>query len=458
MTEFLTVAVAVKSCQCFSDMSGVSSSTETVDLYPYGDRELWYAHGEGWSLPVFVLFHEDKTAGKHWALIEPCFGLYTSQQITVKRLFEAHDVLNSGVDRWLIMKQTCEALLRKAPGVTPERYYKWPDCKLRPMPAWKPVQYSPENPNGVGSNVPKEDERAFVKFVSESSGIQSSVVRIVLDAIADAALRWMLEKRKAVDLGFCRIIAAPFRANWKEIIAFKLGAKKLLSLFSQHHDGELLKEFEKVGLPEVMTSPHNIGLRDRRVDYVMEVTPTPRFEKFVKEFSARIVARGHTSHVQHYEQMVESLYRELVASLRYYIKKVSAPFARVCEGGSSGIVSLQPAQRSRFKSRRLPLAHLPKRIIPTASPFSVWAEQDRLNAVQKTANALPEVSTVPSEDVDVWRPNLASDVECFPGRDDEEGAIGLHVCDVDKIETAGQPMLSSPETGATTPRLDSKGD
>lgn len=454
----MTVAVVAEICQCFLSMNEVRSSTETVNLYPYGDRELWYAQGEDWSLPLFVLWHEDKTIARHWALIEPCFSLYNSQHLLMTKLFEAHDALGTK-DRWLILKPTCEAMLTKAPGVTPERYYKWPDCKLRPLPAWKPISYSPEHPNGVGEAMIREDNRAFVGYVAESSNIPSSVVRIVLEAVADAAPRWMLEKRKPVDLGFCRILAAPFRGNWKEIISFKLGASKLLSLFSNYRNGELMKELESVGLPEVMTSPHNIGLRARRIDYVLEVTPAPRFEKFANEFSHKVITLGHSSHVQHYEQMVENLYADLVEALRYYIKKVSTPFARVSHGFGSGLVRLLPAVRKTFKSRRLPLADLPQRIIPTTSRFSIFSEQDKLELVQAKITALPEMSGTPSQTLDLRGCHLAADVECFPGRDDAPGTAGVSLLDASQKPVAGQSMLpgSAPGDGDAS-GLDGEGN
>ena len=437
--------MVVKTCQRLLGMNEVRNYTdsETVSLYPYGDRELWYAHGENWALPVFVMFHEDKANERHWALIEPCFGLYTSQHLALTKLFEAHDVFGKNT-RWLILKATCEAILTKAPGITPERYYKWPECNSRPLPPLKQIHYTPEKPE---VREPDQDQRAFMNYVAESSKIPSSVIHIVFDAIAAAAPKWMLEERKAVDLGFCRIITAPFRANWKEIVTFKLGGKNLLSMFSGYRNGELVEELKKAGLPEVMTSPHNIGLKDRRVDYVMEVIPTGKYEKAIKECRQKKPA-----HAGHYEQMVESLYAELVESLRYYIKKVSTPFARVSYRFGASVLSLLPARRSTFQSVRLPLAALPQRIIPTAPNFSVFAEQDRLDLVQKKVAALPEVSGLPQTAPDVWQRQLASDVECIPVA---PGVDGLWVLPPGKELAAGQPVLADDEAGHRgPPRLD----
>ena len=432
--------MVTKTCQRLLVMSEVRSTTD-VNLYPYGDKELWYAQGEDWALPLFVTFHEDKANERHWAFLEPVFSLYTSQLLTLTKLFEAHDIFGTN-KTWLILKQTCEAILHKAPGVTAERYYKWPDCKARPMPPLRSLSYTPEKP--VGPTEIPQDQRAFVNYVSETSSLPTSVVRIVLEAVAEAAPSWMLEKHKAVDLGFCRIITAPFRANWKEIVTFKLGGRNLLKTFSTHRNGELIEELKKAGLPEVMASPHNIGLRDRRIDYVLEVTPAGKFERFAKELSDRIATRGSTSHVQHYEESVESLYVELVETLRYYIKKVSAPFARVSYRVGASVLGLLPAKRQAFKSVRLPLADLPQRIIPTASNFSVFAEQDRLDLVQKKVASLPEVSGVLPQEDDVWRRNIAANVECLPV---EPGAAGLSLYNVGKELTAGQPVLPGPEVG-----------
>lgn len=436
-------------------MNEVRSSTDTINLHPCGDKELWYAQGEDWAIPFLVLFYEDRVNARHFAFLEPCFSPYTSQLVLLTKLFEAHDHLGKN-NPWLILKGTCEALLTKAPGVTPARYYKWPDCKLRPVPAWNPLQYATETPapKTIGGG-----QRDFVKYVSESSGIQSSIVAAVLGAVADAGPKWMLEEGRAIDFGFCKIMTAPFRANWKEIVTFKLGARKLLSIFSGYRNGELTQELDKAGLPEVLASPHNIGLRDRRIDYVMEAWPTTKFEKFVDEFSRKIYRNGLASHVQHYEQMVESLYEDLVTALRCYIKKISTPFAQISNRFSAGILSLLPARRQKFKSARLPLADLPQRIIPTASRFSVFSEQDKLSLVLSPIAALPEVSTVSSTTNDVWERSIAANVECFPERDDAPGAIGVSVLHAGEGNASGQPMLAGPEAGAgNASGLDGKGN
>ena len=68
---------------------------------------------------------------------------------------------------------------------------------------------------------------SFVKFLSLRQKIPVDLIKTVLTAVEQEAPVWMVQERKSLELGFCRLIAAPFRSNWKEIVAMKARGFKL---------------------------------------------------------------------------------------------------------------------------------------------------------------------------------------------------------------------------------------
>ena len=115
----------------------MQSKTERV-FHQYGDKELWRAEAEdrSWSLPLFVEWRHDKENDLHFAHVQPAFCPYYNQALTLNSMFQVHDIMGRK-NEWLIPRRICEAILHKAPGITPLYYYSWPepDCPaIEPKP------------------------------------------------------------------------------------------------------------------------------------------------------------------------------------------------------------------------------------------------------------------------------------------------------------------------------------
>lgn len=402
-------------------MPEASKTTEqTVTLHSYGDQELWYAQAQDstWRLPLIVEWRHDKDNDRHYALVSPAVGLYINQSLALQALFQFHDVMGSK-ERWLIPRNICEAILHKAPGITPNRYYYWPDDICPPLPTgWNEMKSK-----GFKYPVNKDEEQVlngqpFIKHIATSSSVPASVVSIVFKTICREAPKWMLDNKQPLELGFCQLVAMPFRANWKEIIAFKCKGWKLRRLFSESKtDEDLHQKLADLKMPSVMCSPQNIGLVKGRLQHTLEVIPTKRFEEAVYESEGRRLACGWNSYVAHFEESVEKYYHLMVRAMGNYIKKAAAPFARVHGGSVSGVVRFLPVGGKQALIHGIRVENIPVYCIPTDSNFSVTAEQSDQRLVQIQAPEVLKMSNLLPAPADLRKCNEQGEmVEQGPAR------------------------------------------
>lgn len=416
---------------CFS----VESKDHRV-LHQYDDRSLWYAEAEdkSWSLPLFVEWRHDKANDIHYAHVVPAFCPYFNQALTLKSLLQPHDI-QGREDQWIITRRMCEALLHKAPGITPRYYYRWPsdDCP--------PIERSPLD---IAVDLKKPEAHrptwdSFAQFLSKERKISVSIINAVLRGIADDGPKWMMEHRRPLDLGFCRLIAAPFRANWKEIVSFKTKFMKLRALL-RLPEPQVWKALEDVDLPSILTSPHNVGLRRGwknetdvvRIDYTIEAIPSEKFESEANRIEGKRMARGGAAYITEFEDTVEALYKSLVLALRSYLAKVAKSYAAILPGSRGSFLGFVPVVGRKVEVRGTPLSRLPIHLVPTDSGFSIFGKSDDANLVRAQAAALPPVSTVPPAIDDVRQREI-------------EGGSGLLLQDADKSSSAGESMLAGGE-------------
>lgn len=432
-------------------------------LFPIGDRELWFAKAadDSWALPLYLDWKLDRETNIEYALVMPAVGLYVNQHLLLKALLGSHDVQGRD-DNWVISKKMVAALLHKAPGITPMAYYRWPDPNQPVLPLSSPLHISPKGPK-VRSESGSSDYEAFVSHVSQLNGLPSSAVRAVFRAVMDAAPKWMLEERRPLDLGFCRLIAVPFRANWKEIVAFKFKRWKLLGLFGLPQ-ADRWTALDEAGLPEALCSPHNVGLRRGvigkdtiRIEYQLEAIPSRKFESAVTAVEVARITCGTTSYVASWEKTVESLYRHLVDALETYLHKTALPFAKVSERGRAGLLRFLPTSGLTSKLRGVALRHLPVNIVASNSRFSVFGESGNPTAVRPKAPPVPPLPDIPQINGNLREPEEQR--QLAESTDRESGTAGMPMLHAAEGEDEGQPVLSgATTTDGTTSGVDGERD
>lgn len=434
-----------------------ADAEKVIELQNFGDKELWYAEGKeaSWRFPLWVEWKRNPQDGKEYGSVTTAVAPYYKQWLILRALFEVHDFLGKG-DRWLVRKAMVPAILQKAPGITPTQYYLWPGEQAEPIQYTKATMPDVKQPKRLRLG---GRDTALVNAVVEHCGLQSSVVKIVLDGLAKAGADLLIRQRVPVDLGFAKLVAVPFRANWKEIVCYKLRRRKLLKALRS----QTAEEIRTSGIPEVLCSPHNIALlRDwkpgivYRIDYTIEAIPSRAFNGKANRHDAGQKRTGSTAYVRKYEQTVEKLYDEILEILRAYLKKVGLAFARVSESSDTGGLRFVPTLGLKARAHGVNFRRLPVHIVPSVLGFSALAEEGESNALHFPVAKVPKVSAIPSTADDLRECREPRSLEEFLNGGYGNGRVSL--LDAGKEPAAGQPVLPGTEVGREPSGVDEEGD
>lgn len=434
-----------------------SDAEKIVELQNFGDKELWYAEGkeESWRFPLWVEWKRNPLDGKEYGSVTTAVAPYYKQWLILRALFELHDFLGRG-NKWLIRKEMVPALLQKAPGITPTQYYLWPGEQAQPIEYTKATMPDARQPRRLKGNLAHEP--LLVKTIVEHCGLQSSIVKIVLDGLAKAGPDLLIKHRVPMDLGFVKLVAVPFRANWKEIVCLKLRRRKLLKSLRQ----ETNEETKATTIPEVLCSPHNIALRraahvrNIRVDYTIEAVPSKFFEGEAGQHDWGQHQTGNTAYVRKYEKTVEKLYDEILEILRSYLKKVGLAFARVSESSDTGGLRFVPTLGLKAKAHGVNFRRLPVHIVPSVLGFSALAEESDSNALYLPVTKVPKVPALSSSSADLRQRKEPRSLEEFLDGGYRDNGVPLP----NALEgaTSWQPVFPGVTTGIEPSGLDAEGD
>lgn len=392
---------------------------DTIVLKPIGDTELWLLEpdSKAWRLPMFVEWKQADDE-RLFALVEPGVSLYHSQMIACQAILGPHNLQPDYLNKWLLGKGSVMATLVKAPGIHPEFYYQWSKDDLPPIPKpYYPVVHDPT----VSEPPPRRMERfrELAEHIARERHLPADVALVVLTAIAQLGTDWLVKYRKTLDLGFVKLVALPFRINWKEIVNFKGRPWKLASILRAPRSvrKELL---ERMSFPAMVCSQQNIGLRgignndQRRIEYTIESIPQSSFDNRVDDIEEERMWPGETSYVAEFESAVKHHYESIVDAMVHYVKKVAAPWARVSACGKDGRLSFLPVSRWKDKVRGVRLSDIPAHIIPPADNFTVHAEAEAHgddHLIQAKADEMQKVSAILSSLNDVRERGLDRDVD-----------------------------------------------
>jgi len=451
--DFLSTSLSMENDSKITD--------EMTTLGGVGDRELWYAEGEPdkegaaqWRFPLFVDWKVAIETGVEYASIFPAVCPHYKANLLLKALFEVHDFV-SRENQWLVKKAVVPALLKKAPGISPGRYYRWDGKEQKAsgltretVPA--PQQGRRDEPFHIGGG-----DRPLIQQIAAEAGVQTSIVKIVLAGLSKVAADYLVSQHRVMDLGFIRIIAVPFRANWKEIVCFKLRKLGLLKYLKEDERGNAACNGNNAGLPETLCSPHNVGIvRESkrkgyqtlsRVDYSLEVITSKTFEKEATKLETRERSAGQTAYVRHYEKTVERLYENILEILRAYRKKTGLPFARICESSGTGGLRFMETVGIKARAHGRNLRDLPVHIVPPAHGFSARAEESEPLLVHSPAVEVPKLPAFSSSTDDVWQCPKPGSLEEF--LDGGDGAGGVSMRHDPEGQNPGSGLLPLREAG-----------
>ena len=178
------------------------------------DKELWILKSGELSVPFFCrpgVFSE--LQGTYWLIQTAIFAGSQYRQMVNMLDPLLHCTLPEGR---FIEDSILKANFTKAPGVTPEFYFK-----SKAAPGGKSIDIKID-PQLMDESTREKVDMDFVDWVSDRTSIlPKKELRLLWLTFATLAPQYLLQKMNPIDFGFARLHALPFRASWKAILMSK---------------------------------------------------------------------------------------------------------------------------------------------------------------------------------------------------------------------------------------------
>lgn len=284
------------------------------------DTELWVISGDTWTIPVKCRFCE--VNGVEYFHVFPAvalgFAQSSSLESALKRLGGEVDV-RAG---WAVPVEAMRQHFKKAEGITPEFYFKW--GLITKVPTEEQIDVA------VKERKAKLDCSEFIKHVSEVSGIDQYTLTLSWIAITQHIPGWLLTG-KMLNLGFSRLVAVPYRKNWKEILLVRYPTlKKALMI----NDPKRLLSMAFTAASRMIRMSELTESHQRRgrtvFSWHIEVLHDSDWEKTCDQVEGDAAARlGPLAYVKRWANRVAHIEDSVYEVLAEQVAKETAPTCRV---------------------------------------------------------------------------------------------------------------------------------
>jgi hypothetical protein len=289
-------------------------------ITPLDDKQLWRIidHKEGcdYSWPLYATPAKDSSGDCYFIELAHPAESEAQWQFVSKILGDR--AFDSDGPRWLMRRGPFEQLALKCNGVTPKYYLKWGE----PLSENKPrISDPPKLPD-----ISKED--GFLKFACAEAGLTNlPQVKLAFKLLNAFALRWMLEKQKPLDLGFCKIHALPYRANWQSILHAK--NPNILPVFRKKKRA-LNDILEAMGFFEQLHDAELIEMHEQTFGWSLAITESKTFTN-----TADAIERGTYDgatpkrYLMRWSSLVQKHYANILEVFGHWLEKTAHPVGHV---------------------------------------------------------------------------------------------------------------------------------
>jgi hypothetical protein len=285
------------------------------------DTELWVITGDTWSIPMKAKYCEFN--GTEYFHIFPAVALGFAQssilEISVKQLGGDVEV-KAG---WAVPADALRSRFTKAPGITPEFYFSWQGDEVKP-PSQEKIDVK------LKERQTKLNCSSFIRHVAQASGIDEGSLTLAWIAITQQIPSWILIGN-TLNLGFSRLVAVPYRKNWKEILLTRYPTlkKALMVRDSKRLLSMAFTAASRMVRMSELTESHQ--RRGRTVfSHTIEVLHDSSWEKTCDEIEGDAAARlGPLAYVKRWANRVSQIEDTIYEVLAEQIQKETAPTCRV---------------------------------------------------------------------------------------------------------------------------------
>lgn len=358
-----------------------------------GDKELWLIKRDGWCLPIHCAPCFDPETREVYVMVTPALLPTDPQQEALHKVFRQHSI-SLAEDSWIIPSGTISALAEHATGVTAEFYYEWfkpGEKEKKPEPETFEVTIKQQKSSG--------DD--FMKFLfHERPEINTAQFRSMWHMIHIYGAEWIYKHQRTLDLGFVRLDALPYRANWKQLFLSRFpGCQRI---FKMRIDERIATLKMALHASSFIRGSWMIRMNPRKhcAHWTIEATQSKEWDDYVeKNESHRFNTKGKHAYLSWWRSAVNKLENKIYDILTEYVRATAAPCAGIGPSDELGRTALVPHVTM---GRILPAleGHLQTAIV-SPDPTDEMASYGQLGEVEFPNEPLPKVPVLrlPTEDV-----------------------------------------------------------
>lgn len=296
-----------------------------------GDKELWVAGSDTWSLPIYVTPCADEETKTHFCFIVAALVPTPSQQEALHEHFRKHSI-EQAKDRWVISASLISTLATHVDGVTPQFYLSWPaqDGFVEVGPSDEPEFFEVDVKESAR---PSKDADDFVKLLFQETGMANiDEFRGIWAQLQILGADWIYKHQRTLDLGFVKLDALPYRANWKQIFLarypwiarwFRLSREERNARLEVHNSAGWIRNSIMAELQPKEWFAH----------WTVEARPTKAWRKYIEgNERARRSRYSNYSYAVWWRSQINKLEGKIYDILGEFILGTASP----CGGFSSG--------------------------------------------------------------------------------------------------------------------------
>jgi len=291
-----------------------------ADLVPIGDKELWVLSKENWSVPLYIMPVKEPKTQETWFAVRLATHVKAKVHLMAWRILET---IASFKSTYCCVYKTMEQLgpmIEKAPGVTPEYYYKYRDIEPEPDTTFTAD-------SDIMIEVPQMINEEFLKDVIRRTHLCNlPSLKVIWTAIVQTAMQWLISDNRPVNLGFCTLFAVPYRANWKGIL---LGSfPKIWSVFSKS-EADIEEAVIKSGLADAVFWKELLEIRKphHTCGWKLECMHNRLWDVSVNKIEATRIGQSKASYAKFIAKSIKRNIKLILAAFRGYVCRSVAPSA-----------------------------------------------------------------------------------------------------------------------------------
>lgn len=294
-----------------------------------GDRELWVVSGEDWRLPIYVDPLVSDNADEKHVYVSYAGSYKGSWFLALESVIKPLAIDMTG--KWIVPLSKLEKVAVKANGVTPSYYVEWSGMKLYPQRVLHKTSSKLEDDSAT-----IDDFAAFMS--AECDLFSKEQIALMLMALNSSAIKWMLDRHKPLDLGFVKLVALPFRVNWKSMLDTWIPPFVMRLQANAMQDELTRRNFD-----DMLHNGRLFAMDAKTIRWSVEAIPGQDFVKKGQYYEAIRYNSGRSRYFDHVIRSVMLVRNSVVEVYRHWVREKIAKVGRLAESGENGSVGILPS-------------------------------------------------------------------------------------------------------------------